>query len=40
MDFKHEIISLKDRDDKNDVDENVSDHGNSRQMFKNKPVIF
>ena len=27
MDFKHEIIGLKDQGDKNDVDENVSDHG-------------
>ena len=27
MDFKHEIIALKYRGDKNYVDENVSDHG-------------
>ena len=27
MDFKHVIIAIKDRGDKNDVDENVSDHG-------------
>ena len=27
MDFKHEIIALKDTGDKNHVDENVSDHG-------------
>ena len=27
MDFKHEIIGLKDQGDKNHVDENVSVHG-------------
>ena len=27
MDFKHEIIELKHKGDKNDVDENVSIHG-------------
>ena len=27
MDFKHEIIGLKDQGDKNHVDENVSNHG-------------
>ena len=27
MDFKHEIIGLKDQGDKNDVDENVSNYG-------------
>ena len=27
IDFKHEIIALKDRGDKIHVDENVSDHG-------------
>ena len=27
MDFKHEIIGLKDQGDKNQVDENVSNHG-------------
>ena len=32
MDFKHEIIALKHRGDKNHVDENVSDYG----TLKNK----
>ena len=27
MDLKHEIIAVKHRGDKNDVDENVSEHG-------------
>ena len=30
MDFKHEIIGLKDQGDKNHVDENVSVHGSSK----------
>ena len=41
MDFKHEIIGLKDQGDKNHVDENVSNHGTCNfantyagQMFK------
>ena len=33
MDFKHEIIGLKDQGDKNHVDENVSDHGNLQPLF-------
>ena len=33
MDFKHDINGLKDRGDKNDVDENVSDHGNFLAMM-------
>ena len=28
IDFKHEINGLKDRGDKNHVDENLSNHGN------------
>ena len=35
MAFKHEINSLKDRGDKNHVDENVSDHGTVMASNKN-----
>ena len=38
MDFKHEIIGLKDQGDKNHVDENVSNHGNiylCQQCYQN-----
>ena len=36
MDFKHEIIALKDRGGKNHVDENVSDHGKVVHEFYGK----
>ena len=35
MDFKNEIIGLKDHGDKTHVDENVSNHGSSlKEAFK------